>query len=275
MKEMTKQAEKVLLLKQADIYRGPLILVNAAYPILAGGFPLSRGLVAPSEEQPEICLEARAAALLGELMTRAGGWDEICLVSGYRSRREQVQIWEDSLRENGEVYTRTYVARPDCSEHQTGLAIDLAKRAETVDFICPEFPDTGVCGEFKRLASDCGFIERYPKEKQKLTGIGWEPWHFRYVGYPHSAIIKEMDYCLEEYLGFLQGYSRERPFVWQDAQREFKIFRVPAEGRFTPVEVPESNVVQVSGNNMDGFIVAMHPRETAAWRRVTGGGENE
>lgn len=263
MKEKIKQAEKILLLKRADVYRGPLILVNAAYPLRAGGFPLARGLTAPSEEQPEICLEARAAALLRELAARVGGWKEICLVSGYRSRREQVRIWEDSLRENGEAYTRKYVARPDCSEHQTGLAVDLAKRAETIDFICPEFPDSGACKELKRLAPDCGFIERYPREKQWLTGIGWEPWHFRYVGYPHAAIMKEKDFCLEEYHRFLREFSRESPFLWRDSRREFRIFWAPARDRFTPVEAPETGIVQVSGNNIDGFIVAIHPKESA------------
>ncbi|MCI8513668.1 MAG: M15 family metallopeptidase [Lachnospiraceae bacterium] len=254
---MTKRAEKLLLLKQADIYRGPLILVNVGYPVRSGGFPLSKGLTEVSEEWPEILLEARAAALLRELICRSGGWKEICPVSGYRTRREQVEIWEGSFRENGEAYTRKYVARPDCSEHQTGLAVDLAKRAETIDFICPDFPDEGVCAELRRLAPGCGFIERYPKEKQKLTGIGWEPWHFRYVGYPHSVIMKERGFCLEEYIRFLSDYPAENPLIWRDSQREFEIFHVPAKGRFTPLKAPETGVVLVSGNNVDGFIVTI------------------
>lgn len=80
------------------------------------------------------------------------------------------------------------------SEHQTGLAIDLAENKEQIDFICPHFPYTGICGEFRAAAPRFGFIERYVSGKEQITGIGAEPWHFRYVGYPHSVIMAEKNY---------------------------------------------------------------------------------
>jgi D-alanyl-D-alanine dipeptidase/carboxypeptidase len=257
MEKTIDQAGKLLLLKHSDVYRGPLILVNASHPIQAGGFPGQKGLESPAERQPDIRLETRAAALLHELIRAAGGEAEICLVSGYRTREEQIRIWEDAWKEHGETYTRKFVALPDCSEHQTGLAVDVAKRADCIDFICPEFPNEGACAEFRRLAARYGFIERYPEEKQRITGIGCEPWHFRYVGYPHAAIIKECGLCLEEYTDFLRSCPRENPFIWRDSHRSFEIFYVPASDRFTQVSVPESAAVQVSGNNADGFIVTV------------------
>ena len=77
---------------------------------------------------------------------------QIRAVSGWRSRAEQRQIWNDSLRENGEAFTRSYVALPGCSEHETGLAIDLAAEAPEIDFIRPDFPRDGVFAVFRRLA---------------------------------------------------------------------------------------------------------------------------
>ena len=70
---------------------------------------------------------------------------------------------------------------------------------EHMDFICPEFPYDGICGHFRALAPDYGFILRYTKEKEAITGISEEPWHFRYVGVPHARIITDRGLCLEEY----------------------------------------------------------------------------
>ena len=91
------------------------------------------------------------------------------------------------------------MALPGCSEHQTGLAIDLGLRGPEVDFLCPDFPYTGPCGDFRRLAADYGFVERYPAGKEPITGIAHEPWHFRYVGVPHAERMAAMGLVLEEY----------------------------------------------------------------------------
>ena len=91
-------------------------------------------------------------------------------------------------------------ARPGCSEHETGLAIDLGENVPELDFIRPSFPDTGICGTFRARAAEFGFILRYPKGKEAVTGIGWEPCHFRYVGVPFAREIADRGLTLEEYL---------------------------------------------------------------------------
>ena len=65
---------------------------------------------------------------------------------------------------------------PDCSEHQTGLAIDLGLKIEKIDFIRPDFPNTGICGNFRKIAADFGFIALYSKSKEHITGI--TSWYF-------------------------------------------------------------------------------------------------
>lgn len=169
----------------------------------------------------DVLLERQAAYALEQLMERINGWRWIVPVSGWRSQREQQQIWDDSLRENGLEFTKTYVALPGHSEHQSGLAIDLGARGDTIDFIRPDFPYGGICGVFRALAPDYGFIERYPRGKEALTGIGHEPWHFRYVGTPHARIMTAHGLVLEEYAAMLPGemYLRSRKSEKKEEKR--------------------------------------------------------
>lgn len=200
---------------------------------------------------PDILLESRARQLLSACIQKAGGQREIVPVSGWRSQQEQQRIWNDSMAEHGETFTRQYVALPGCSEHQTGLAIDLGKAAGYIDFIRPAFPYDGVCGRFRRLAARYGFIERYQRGKEEVTGISAEPWHFRYVGAPHAQLMETNGLCLEEYRDFLRQGPRS---VALENGRMAQVFYVPAAGAVTEVEVPEG-CCQISGDNVEGFIL--------------------
>ena len=89
--------------------------------------------------------------------------------------------------------TAQYIAVPGTSEHSLGLAVDLNSLEES-------FEQTA---QFKWLIEHCaeyGFILRYPKDKEDITGISYEPWHYRYVGEDHAAKIMEQGLCLEEYV---------------------------------------------------------------------------
>lgn len=130
------------------------------------------------------------------------------------------------MAESGEAFTRQYVALPGCSEHQTGLAIDLGRASEHIDFIRPDFPTDGVCGAFRRLAARYGFIERYPRGREAVTGIAHEPWHFRYVGAPHALLLTENGLCLEEYPDFLRAGPRT---VTLDRGRRVTVSMCPAQ----------------------------------------------
>ena len=171
---------------------GPLVLVNRQHPLAEEPRQL---LTAADERYPNILLERQAARLLAACIQAAGGAREIVPVSGWRSQAEQQAIWEDTLQRRGEAFTRQYVAVPGCSEHQTGLAIDLGRAAREIDFIRPDFPEEGACGRFRRLAPRYGFIQRYHREKESLTGIACEPWHYRYVGTPHALLMEREGLC--------------------------------------------------------------------------------
>ena len=109
---------------------------------------------------------------------------EILLASAYRSEKRQQEVWDEYIALRGEEYTKKYVAKPGYSEHQTGLAVDvwLVKDGAWLDTNEEMFAEKELFAKVHARLSDYGFILRYPKGKEDITGYGYEPWHFRYVG---------------------------------------------------------------------------------------------
>lgn len=175
-----------------------LALVNRAHPLDGRARPVL------TEVGGGVLLEEHAAMALAACIRAVGGAGEIVPVSGWRSRGEQWRLWDETLAREGPSFTEQYVAYPGCSEHETGLAVDLARAAGDIDYVRPDFPDEGACGAFRRAAARFGFLQRYRPEKEAVTGIAAEPWHFRYVGAPHARLMEERGLCLEEYADFLR-----------------------------------------------------------------------
>ena len=115
------------------------------------------------------------------------------IASGFRSYEEQEKGYNEYVKEFGEEKTNTFSAKPGHSEHQTGLAIDICDDSD--NFIGTK-EDTWL----KANAYKFGFIIRYPKGKECITGYKYEPWHLRYVGCKHAKKIYESGLTLEEYL---------------------------------------------------------------------------
>ena len=254
-----------------QIRQGNLILVNGSFPWMPSDFPPLMPLKGPGScHEKTIRLQTTAAVILAAIFQAIHSKESIVPVSGYRDFLHQRQIYESSLLEKGVSFTMKYVAMPGCSEHQTGLAIDLGLKQEAVDYICPDFPYEGICEEFRKKALFYGFIERYKTHKEAVTGISAEPWHFRYVGYPHSLIMEEMDLSLEEYIRFLKGFPYEGShFYYHTGGLKFEIFFAdlaepselfaqfsssPAVRRQREIRLDESKAFQISGNNDDGCI---------------------
>ncbi len=240
-------------LSKKDIYKGNLILVNKKYACVED----------ENEKQVlinnSVRLNAQAAGALCRLMKEINGWRQIVPVSGWRSRMDQKQIWDQSMEENGPAFTESYVAAPDHSEHQTGLAIDLGKKQKEIDFIRPDFPYTGICQFFRKKAVAYGFIERYPEKKESITGISHEPWHFRYVGAPHAALMQKYGLTLEEYHAWIRQYPyghRKHQLKETDGIMGCTVSFLPASnGETTQLDVDIQMPYTISGNNQDGFIV--------------------
>lgn len=122
--------------------------------------------------------------------------------SGYRSYSNQKYIYENYVSMDGKENADRYSARAGYSEHQTGLAIDV----NTIDMT---FDNTSESAWLRENAYKYGFIIRYPKGKEEITGYMYEPWHIRYVGKELSnKLYKDGSYItLEEYYGINSKYE--------------------------------------------------------------------
>ena len=239
-----------LTLDRSQVFEGPLVLVNPSHPIRREGLV---ELVPADPGYPRVLLERRTAGLLQACLQSIRARGAIVPVSGWRSRQEQQDIWDDTLRRKGEAFTRSYVALPGCSEHQTGLAIDLGAAAEHIDFIRPDFPAEGVCGNFRRVAANYGFVQRYRRDKEALTSIAEEPWHFRYVGAPHARLMEENHLCLEEYGDFVR--QKPRRCRLSDGKTATVTY-LPCPGPAVELEEPQG-CYQLSGDNDEGFFLTV------------------
>lgn len=201
-----------------------LLLINAAHPLR------QERTAADMAEFRGVLLDAAVVPSLRRLFEAAGADGKITAVSGFRSHAEQSRLYAECLAENGRAFTENYVALPGCSEHESGLAVDLAEIKERIDPVRPDFPYSGVCQKLREKAPYYGWIQRYEKGKGALTRIAEEPWHFRYVGYPHSRIMAKTGMCLEEYTAYLLRETAEsHPLCFRDDYHQYEIFRA-AEG---------------------------------------------
>ena len=114
------------------------------------------------------------------------------VVSAYRTEDYQRNLYNTKVKTSGKVYADNYSARAGHSEHQTGLAIDIGSTRTS-------FENTAEFEWLQKHAHEYGFILRYPKGKEWITGYAYEPWHYRFVGTDVAKIIYEESITFEEY----------------------------------------------------------------------------
>lgn len=161
----------------------------------------------------QMCLYASKALEAMLIEARANGCEGLSVTSAYRSYDYQYKLYNQYIdkemsrhpswtKEEAIAEVNTYSAIAGTSEHQTGLACDMHNLSSAK----VEFADTP---ESEWLEDNCykfGFILRYEEDKMDITGgIIYEPWHFRYVGRYHASRMHELDYCLEEYIEYLNN----------------------------------------------------------------------
>lgn len=123
---------------------------------------------------------------------------ELYAVSGYRSYRTQKSLYETYVKTQGEAHAAAFSAVPGKSEHQTGLAMDVSG-ADSTTRLEQSFADTPEGQWLEKNCAQHGFIIRYPKGKEAITGYAYEPWHLRYVGKEMAEEITSKGMTLEEY----------------------------------------------------------------------------
>lgn len=242
-------ATQTIRVTDEQVTRGNLVLVNKEQPLDPEAVP--KDIVTLFENQDlmhgyvvldnTIRLSRSVAEKFGDMIEAAGedGVNRFMISSGYRDEDEQEQLY----REKGS----DYALPPGYSEHNLGLSMDIGSTQQSIDR-SPE-------GKWlKEHAWAHGFILRYPQDKTEITGIQYEPWHFRYVGQPHSMIMKELNLTLEEYLDYLKDQSSYRTTV---EGKEYEIKYVPVTSKDMEIEIPAGSEYEISGNNIDGIIVTV------------------
>lgn len=183
------------------------ITVNVTNPTNAQGLTYINGILVvnktyalPSTYSPDV--DGEASAALSE-MFQAAKAEGISLevISGYRSYSRQNTLYNNYVARDGAAAADTYSARPGYSEHQTGLAFDLNSLEES-------FGETKEGIWLREHCWEYGFIIRYPKEKEEITGYVYEPWHVRYLGKDTAKSVFESGLCLEEYLNVTSVYAQ-------------------------------------------------------------------
>lgn len=124
----------------------------------------------------------------------------IDLQSGFRSYEFQKRLYGNYTEKQGQSQANSYSAKPGFSEHQTGFAVDIGGTSNPDCNVRKCFADTAEAKWLENNAHKYGFIIRYPKDKQDITGYAYEPWHFRYTGEYLAALMKSGNaQTLEEY----------------------------------------------------------------------------
>lgn len=231
-----------------QVYQGDLLLVNKEYPVREES--VKADIVNLFEQKDlvqgyglldtNIRLSKSVAQTFLKMIEDAKGdkVNNFLISSGYRDFEEQDGLYQQKGSD--------YALPAGYSEHNLGLSLDIGSTEAEMS--------TASEGKWlKENAWKHGFILRYPEDKTAITGIQYEPWHFRYVGMPHSAIMQERGFTLEEYVDFLRD---NQSLITEVDGKYYEVTYHPISDD-TTIELPAGRKYEISGNNIDGVIITM------------------
>lgn len=235
----------VLQLTASDMANGSLILVDAAHPYAGGQVSSTFASVTSENVKPKdtsLAIQTEIAEPLCSL------FDGYAAANGY-SNLQIYSTLSNTLNESS-LYTNSL---PD---RDSGYAFDIGLITSTGEVV----PYLTKRNEWMVTnAWQYGFVLRYPEDKTEITGVSYAPHHFRYVGKIHAAIMHENNFCLEEYLDYLQNYTIESGGLsYSDGVQSYLLYYIPGDisGSAT-VQLPENISYSISGDNRGGFILTI------------------
>ncbi len=273
---VTEDGSSYVTISNDKIHDGNLILVNYRYEYV---FP-TEDVLLPMKPRADhfsvatldISLRSEAldafASLMNDLYENSG-FDDVLVVSSFRGIEKQAEIYQDRLERYGSEYAAAYVADPGYSEHHTGLAMDLSVYTGGASYDIETYP---ACAWFNENYDRYGYVLRYPEHKAGITSINYEGWHYRYVGIPHSLIMDSLDLCLEEYIDYTKNYTFNSALCYdmnmgsiktvdaasykKSSSEKIIYFVAASNEEATKIPLAEGEY-QISGNNVDGFIITV------------------
>lgn len=207
---------ETLIIPSYDMFKTGSIwaLVSRDRPLAAeAGYSLTPIPVAHGDKNVPMKIAAVISSDLQRLVNAAEADEEPLMISSaYRSLEDQKDVYDSFVKKNGVEMAGIYVLPVGASEHHTGLSVDFS----SVSTDCEDDSDTCALSQsgaawLAKNASKYGFIQRYPQGKQQITGVGYEPWHYRYVGIPFATALSSSDLTFDEAIKQLApGYARPR-----------------------------------------------------------------
>ncbi|WP_028549448.1 D-Ala-D-Ala carboxypeptidase VanY [Paenibacillus sp. UNC451MF] len=245
-----KLSKQTIAIAKDQVYKGKLVLVNKKYAVHEEGIQSDVVRLFSHKElikgfallDNTIRLSQDVTKSFGEMVEAADkdGVRHFMISSGYRNEDEQDELYQEMGSD--------YALPAGNSEHNLGLSLDIGSTQMEMN----QAPE----GKWLiKNASKYGFVLRYPKDKTAITGIQYEPWHFRYVGLPHSVIMKEKNMTMEEYLDYIKEQKNLSTQV-EGIPYEISYYRY---SKNMTISIPDKQRYDISGDNRDGIIVTMYP----------------
>lgn len=246
--EVKKPTTETIEVSNSHITKGNLLLINKAHQVNEEALPTDLLTIADHPKEIVDFQVADSSIQISKKMLQAfqlmiqdaknDGVSHFIINSSYRSNEQQATLFQTK----GEKY-----ALPaGSSEHNLGMSMDIGSTLGLMEN----------AKEGKWLAKNAvkyGFILRYPSDKTAITGIQYEAWHFRYVGIPHSYIMKNHDWVLEEYLDYLKTHNTLTETVLGTTYT-VAYHKVNKTGK-TTIDIPLNQTYLISGDNDEGVIV--------------------
>jgi zinc D-Ala-D-Ala carboxypeptidase len=245
-----------------DITQGPLVLINhdhevddravpedlitlSKHPKLINGFSVA-------DDSIKVARDMLASFQVMVDAAKADDVTHFIINSSYRSKAVQAELFKTKGAD---------IALPaGASEHNLGLSLDIGSSLGLMEN----------AKEGQWLAKNApayGFILRYPEDKTDITGIQYEAWHFRFVGLPHSLIMQQHDWVLEEYIDYLKTHDRLTETI--NGVRYMVFYQDVAETGETDIQLPLNRSYTISGDNDQGVIVTYWNPQQATTTETT------
>ena len=266
-----KTTTKVMV--KDKVYVGPLLLINEDHPF--NNFNIGASLVEVHDKRTKIEVDGKMnyslyfqskfvkvdKSILHDLLAmtdacyRETKINDLALSTNgaYRTYDEQQDLFDKGLT----------TLKGGCSDYNSGLSVYFMGYPDNFYHFDDEKYASGttLAEWLKQNAYKYGFVKRHDGTKTAITGQKDDIGQYRYVGYPHSYIMKEQDLCLEEYIAVISRYNvnGQHYVVTADDGHTYEIYYVPLAGDVTEVKVPAQNTVPytISGDNYGGFIVTV------------------
>lgn len=241
-----------------DVYKGDLVLVNNQHIYSFPSSEEDNNIVTLHDHKSdsykvsdyETSLNTKVINALNKLMDDfyiQKSLSDIMVIGAYRTKADQDDRYSTGTSDVKGGYT----------DYHTGLSFDLGifPEDENSYYYVPD-------GEYAWISENCakyGFILRYPSDKQDKTGMDSKSYQFRYVGIPHAIYMNENNMCLEEYIEFIKSYTYDSDHLKvAGPDKNYEVYYFPADlSANTEVAVPKDKTYEISGNNIDGFIITI------------------